>query len=394
MASAKAIIALIVVLEDDTIRNTFRAALEPVLTVLTHALSHVDAVNLEFSTRSMALEWLLTMSETAPAMIRRCQGFAKSLTSVIMRIMLDVDDDIAYWTRQPYNTEDLDEDASTGDQAIQRLSSGLGGKTVFEAVFTAIQSNSQHSDWKNRRAAVAALGRLAEGSPKTFTPFLNQVTTFLLACLQDSNPRVQYEGIQVVGRFASIFPNNCSNFIDSYLPLLASVLQHQDYCARLRGHAASALINLLNPSHCDSDVLVKYLDPLLAGLCVAQVCPEQFAVYYGQFMPGIKELLLQARSSVELRELRGKAIECAGLIGEAVGVKNFAYDAKEVIGIIVEALEPIKKYNSLWKMQMKMKMKEKLFKMKKQECKVLLSLLVVERKSVFPFILMQYNKNN
>jgi hypothetical protein len=71
--------------------------------------------------------------------------------------------------------------------------------------------------------------------------------------------------------------------------------------------------------------------------CVAQVCPNEFTSYYGQFMPGIKSILVEAKSP-ELLELRGKAMECAGLIGEAVGVKNFSQDAREVVHIFMEAL--------------------------------------------------------
>lgn len=126
---------------------------------------------------------------------------------------------------------------------------------------------------------------------------------------------------------------------------------------RVRGHAASALINLLSPDNCDADALRKFLAPLLQGLltclqnapfevrapclvvlgCVAQVCPEEFAGYYAQFMPGIKGLLREARGE-DLLQLRGKAIECAGLIGEAVGVKSFAQDAREVMQLFMEEL--------------------------------------------------------
>jgi hypothetical protein len=88
-----------------------------------------------------------------------------------------------------------------------------------------------------------------------------------------------------------------------------------------------------------------HLEPLLGrsntlyGLdsCVAQICPEQFTVFYDHFMPGIKSLLTEA-TAPELSELRGKAIECAGLIGEAVGAQTFARDALEIMRIFVHAM--------------------------------------------------------
>lgn len=56
-------------------------------------------------------------------------------------------------------------------------------------------------------------------------------------------------------------------------------------------------------------------------------------------MPGIKGLLREVRTAdLQALELRGRAIECAGLIGEAVGVKNFAQDAREVVQIFIDVL--------------------------------------------------------
>ena len=39
-------------------------------------------------------------------------------------------------------------------------------------------------------------------------------------------------------------------------------------CERVRGHAASAMINLINPDTCDADALKDHLEPLLSALVV------------------------------------------------------------------------------------------------------------------------------
>ena len=49
-------------------------------------------------------------------------------------------------------------------------------------------------------------------------------------------------------------------------------------------------------------------------------------------MPGIKNILVEA-TSAELVELRGKAMECAGLIGDAVGVEKFSRDAIDIMKV-------------------------------------------------------------
>jgi importin-5 len=71
--------------------------------------------------------------------------------------------------------------------------------------------------------------------------------------------------------------------------------------------------------------------------CVAQVSGEAFVPYYSSFMPGIMGLLRMA-ASPELNELRGKAMECAGLVGEAVGVQVFGSDALEIMNLFMHAL--------------------------------------------------------
>jgi hypothetical protein len=54
-------------------------------------------------------------------------------------------------------------------------------------------------------------------------------------------------------------------------------------------------------------------------------------------MPGIISLLREA-TSPDLATLRGKAMECAGLIGEAVGVQVFAQDAAQIMQLFMNAL--------------------------------------------------------
>jgi hypothetical protein len=54
-------------------------------------------------------------------------------------------------------------------------------------------------------------------------------------------------------------------------------------------------------------------------------------------MPGIKSILIEA-TAPEFLELRGKAMECAGLIGEAVGVERFTADALEIMKLFAQVM--------------------------------------------------------
>jgi hypothetical protein len=71
---------------------------------------------------------------------------------------------------------------------------------------------------------------------------------------------------QTIGRFATLYPELSAQLIDRFLPQLTVLLHDSATCDRVRGHAASALINLINPDSCEADTLSQYLDPLLQSL--------------------------------------------------------------------------------------------------------------------------------
>lgn len=71
--------------------------------------------------------------------------------------------------------------------------------------------------------------------------------------------------------------------------------------------------------------------------CIAQVSAEGFAPYYSAFMPGIRAVMAAA-TAPDQAVLRGKAMECAGLVGDAVGVEIFARDAVEIMQLFIQAI--------------------------------------------------------
>jgi hypothetical protein len=54
-------------------------------------------------------------------------------------------------------------------------------------------------------------------------------------------------------------------------------------------------------------------------------------------MPGIKNILRNATGEAQ-GELRGKAMQCVGLIGEAVGEAMFLQDGLEVMDILMHLM--------------------------------------------------------
>ena len=132
---------------------------------------------------------------------------------------------------------------------------------------------------------------------------------------------------------------------------------------RVRAHAASALINFCAPDQCAKEFVRPCLEPMLRALfdlvsggavaarnpavrrgaqeealtclaCVARTVEQDFAPHYGTFMPLAKRIMA-APASKENRTLRARAMECIGLMGEAVGARTFAPDAKAVMDALL-----------------------------------------------------------
>jgi hypothetical protein len=186
----------------------------------------------------------------------------------IFPLMISSKSTSSYPHPHPYDSEEqLDENASCGDEAIERVAAGLGGKAVADAVLAVVTTYAADADWTKRRAAVAGMCRLAEGAAKHFKKFFKQSLAFLATAMQDPAHRVKFEALQTVGRFASLFPSETKTLVTQFLPTLAGLLQSAAECDRTRGHAASAMINLLSPDGpCDAEFLEPFLDPLLAAV--------------------------------------------------------------------------------------------------------------------------------
>lgn len=397
IATARATCACIVCLEDENQRNSFRAALGPIMNVVGACLANGDesdassimdhlvtianiqpvffkgmvdnvvsamlsianSSSLEFSTQSIAVELIVTLAETAPALARRCEGLVPGLVPILFKFILDRDESEASWIREPYSEKVADGDYMLGEEAVERLASGMGGRMVSPEVLKFVEMNSNLPTWQARRGAVAGLHRLADGAPQFFAKsYLPMAQQLLLRMLADPSPIVQYEVLQAVGRFATIFPDEIGNLVQTFVPPLVSVLSNPASCEKVKGHAVAALINLTNPEECESEMLKPYADLLLGSLLhalqassvhvqsscliliggVAKVIEEGFAAYYGSFMPGVKMILNQALSP-DLAVLRGRAMECVGLLGEAVGADVFSADALDVMNSLLGAID-------------------------------------------------------
>lgn len=234
VSAAKTTCSVIAILEDDVSRNMFRSAIESLLSITISCLQVreddalyiislfvdiaeiqplffkgviddvvskmvliINQTHLDFAVRSMALEMLITLAECAPAMSRKCSLLIQNAPVLALHLALDLEDDLDDWCGSKYSEEISEEPCLVGEEAIERLVSGLGGKAVIPVIFPWITQFSTHSDYRYRRAAIAAVARLAEGSSKAMEPHLSSCFELMNTFLRDMCPRVIYQSIQV-----------------------------------------------------------------------------------------------------------------------------------------------------------------------------------------------------
>lgn len=341
--------------------------------------------------RVSAVELILTLAECAPALCRKNAAVTAQLAPALLELMCeprDADDAGHAWAARPYappekqynagaaagagaggsgNGEDDDDDEADWEvenaaMALERLSAALG-KSVLQSVLSLVGPNLASPDWRRRAAAVEALARAAEGATKQLKPHVSAIIAACCRCIADEHsPRVRHVGCSALGRICSLYAGDVqAKYHAQVVPVLVAALADADGRGgeRTRGNAGAALCDFLSPDDCEPDHLEPYVEGLLKALSdaltrpgtsagtqlqaltavarVAQVVEADFSPYYSAFMPGIRGILAGGASGGDAAAaaLRGRAMECAGLIGEAVGANAFRADAIDVMNLLL-----------------------------------------------------------
>ncbi|XP_076750362.1 karyopherin beta 3 isoform X1 [Xylocopa sonorina] len=336
-----------------------RLQLETIMDMCMKIFSNEDMAD---SWRQLALEVLVTLAETAPAMVRKVGGkYIVSLVPLVLKMMTDIEEDEKWSFSDEIIDDDNDSNNVVAESALDRLACGLGGKTMLPQIVQNIPSMLNNSDWKYRHAALMAISAVGEGCHKQMEAILPQIMDGVIQYLQDPHPRVRYAACNAVGQMSTDFaPIFEKKFHDKVIPGLLMVLD-DNANPRVQAHAGAALVNF--SEDCPKNILTPYLGAIMAKLemilkikfqelvekgtklvleqvvttiaSVADTCEEQFVRYYDKLMPYLKYIILNANQE-EHKMLRGKTIECVSLIGLAVGPEKFIADASEVMDMLLK----------------------------------------------------------
>ena len=237
-----------------------------------------------------------------------------------------------------------------GEEALDRISIALGGKTMVPVLFSKIQEMFKSADWKQRHAALMAISQSGEGCMEQMRSELDNIVTMIVQHFGDPHPRVRWAAINTVGQMSTDFgPGMQTSLHQVVMPALIGVMD--DASNRVQAHAAAAVINFCE--HCDREVLKPYLQPLLEKLhgllgrnvrrvqeqavtavaSVADVAEEDFAPFYDGFMPALKRCCAapRARSTGCCAARRWSASRSSA----SRWARRFGGDAREVMELLI-----------------------------------------------------------
>uniref|UniRef100_A0A3Q2UQT3 Karyopherin (importin) beta 3 n=1 Tax=Fundulus heteroclitus TaxID=8078 RepID=A0A3Q2UQT3_FUNHE len=342
----------------DTAPKYLRPNLEATLQLCLKLCADTNLTNMQ---RQLALEVIVTLSETAAAMLRKHTAIVAQSVPQMLAMMVDLEDDDEWAMADELEDDDFDSNAVAGESALDRIACGLGGKIILPMIKQHIMQMLQNPDWKYRHAGLMALSAIGEGCHQQMEAILQEIVSFVLLFCSDPHPRVRYAACNAIGQMATDFaPTFQKKFHDKVISALLQTMEDQSN-PRVQAHAAAALINFTED--CPKSLLLPYLDSLVQHLhvimvaklqeliqkgtklvleqvvtsiaSVADTAEEKFVPYYELFMPSLKHIVENAVQK-ELRLLRGKTIECISLIGLAVGKDKFMPDASAVMQLLLK----------------------------------------------------------
>ncbi|XP_028256566.1 importin-5 [Parambassis ranga] len=342
----------------DTAPKYLRPNLEATLQLCLKLCADTNLTNMQ---RQLALEVIITLSETAAAMLRKHTAIVAQSVPQMLAMMVDLEDDDEWAMADELEDDDFDSNAVAGESALDRIACGLGGKIILPMIKQHIMQMLQNPDWKYRHAGLMALSAIGEGCHQQMEAILQEIVSFVLLFCSDPHPRVRYAACNAIGQMATDFaPTFQKKFHDKVISALLQTMEDQSN-PRVQAHAAAALINFTED--CPKSLLIPYLDSLVQHLhvimvaklqeliqkgtklvleqvvtsiaSVADTAEEKFVPYYDLFMPSLKHIVENAVQK-ELRLLRGKTIECISLIGLAVGKDKFMPDASAVMQLLLK----------------------------------------------------------
>jgi hypothetical protein len=320
---------------------------------------HLLSLPLELSTKSLALELLVGLTEHYSKTLLDESLLAESVCSQVFQLMVSIEFEVeSTWSEATGDAEDeIEIDyAKTGRKMISRLIESVGDKAILGVVLSLVQrSLANTEDWRMKYAGIMTLSEICNflSEPDKVA----ELVPLLLQHLAPSiHPKIRFAVYQCLAQLSEDME---IEFQAIHHATVAPVLLEGclDPVPRVASNACAAVANFME--HCPKPIAQLYaatfvtqLSRLLATTksqvlvqnilsalsSIAEGCAETFSQFYKDLIPFLVGLV-QNYSSEELKTLRGKAIECLTQICKAVGRETFRPDAPQIVAILLQIQE-------------------------------------------------------
>lgn len=317
-----------------------------------------DLASIDSERYAAAQELLLELLEGSKKSVVRkhtnAPGGLEMIPVFLARMVLGIgsgenaQDELETWLEQ----EDLDEDDEEypvlPEEGLDRFAALYPPQMVCERLFSLVTQLAQQPDWRARHTALMSLAAVGESLQEHMSSFVPQIVTELIVPLaQDPHPRVRYAVCHALGQLATDFEEVMQEprVAERVLPVEISLLDASE--SRVAAHAAAAIVNFVDGS--EASAIAPYLDGMVGKIlallqnrpifvneqalttiaCIAITAEREFARFYPTIMPLLLGLL-RSPANKEHRMLKARGMECAGLLGMAVGKEVFGRDALEL----------------------------------------------------------------
>ncbi|ULU09556.1 hypothetical protein L5515_000248 [Caenorhabditis briggsae] len=316
--------------------------------------------------RQNAIEVICSYMESAPKGLKKyAPGALSPILETLLSCMTELDDEVLNeWLNEIEEEDDYEDVPIIAESAIDRVACCINGKVMLPAFLPLVEKLLSNDDWKMKHAALRAFSAVGEGCQRSMEPHIEQIMVHITKYVNDAHPRVQYAACNAIGQMSSDFaPTLQKKCHAAVIPALLESLDRTDV-PRVCAHAASALVNFAE--ECPKSIIGQYLPYILQKLenvlsavfnrladkryqvvvenivtaiaSVAEAAEELFKEHHARLIPNLVHIL---QNVGELKELRGKTIECISLIGYAVGKEHFHSTAIDILNLLGDGMKDL-----------------------------------------------------
>jgi hypothetical protein len=133
---------------------------------------------LEEDTRHMAMEFIVSVAENRPGMVRKKELTIQRIIPILLEMIHDLEDNPDWNEGEEADLEDAN--SEVGSESLDRLSLALGGNAITPQLFQFIPQMLASPDWKQRHAAIMAISVSGEGCSSFLAPHLAKLVEYAL----------------------------------------------------------------------------------------------------------------------------------------------------------------------------------------------------------------------